>query len=320
MRTSLKFKQIHTALVCALSLASVGVCNSVYAEAGGSAAGGEGGVPGVASRYVIRLQERVKKADEAALRGSQLMADEDYQGAIEQYKSALDLLPDAEMTESRKAAYTKQYANASVKLAEQRAVEARYPEATVLLQDVLQPSMDPDNLEAKRLLERLQDPEWYSPALTPDHLDKVRKVEYALKVAQGHLDLGDYDGAEARYNEALTQDPYNRAARQSLEKVEQERLKYYDTARDQTRATFMRKIAEGWEMPVPVGSNPIDAIVGKTDTETDRILLNEQKLKKIILPSVEFVDTPLTEALEFLQQRSVELDVEENDPTRKGVN
>ncbi len=36
---------------------------------------------------------------------------------------------------------------------------------------------------------------------------------------------------------------------------------YYEVARDQTRATFMSKIAEGWEMPVPVGADPL----GKSD-------------------------------------------------------
>ena len=287
------------------------------------------GEPGVASRYVIRLQERVKKADEAALRGSQLMADEDYQGAIEQYRSGIDLLPEAELTKSRRDAYTKQFGNAAVKLAEQFSSEARYGEATNLLANVLNPINDPDNVEAKRLLERLQDPEWYSPALTPQHLDKVRKVEYALKVAQGHMDLGDYDGAEKRYYEALNQDPYNSAARRSLEKVDAERMKNYDTARDQTRAGFKRRIAEGWEMPVPVvdangnvntqlGIDNLLSASGKSGV-ADKILLTENKLRQIILPSVEFIDTPLSDALQFLQQRAVELDSVEPDPTEKGV-
>jgi hypothetical protein len=60
--------------------------------------------------------------------------------------------------------------------------------------------------------------------------------------------------------------------------------------------------------------------LGSTDTETDRVMLNEQKVKRIIIPSVEFVDTPLKDALEFLRQRSVELDTNESDPSRKGVN
>ena len=112
----------------------------------------DSGVPGIATNYVIRLQENVKKADEAALRGSQLMADGDYQGAIDQYRAALDLLPDAPMTEPRRRAYIKQFSRASVLLATQRAEEGRYPESIALVEEVLQPSVDPDNIDAKRLL------------------------------------------------------------------------------------------------------------------------------------------------------------------------
>ncbi len=216
----------------------------------------EADIPPGTQRYIAQQQELVKKADEAALRGSQMMADEDYEGAVEQYIVALNTLPDVKITEARRAAYTRQYANASVRVAEQRAEEAEYALATQLVQNVLQPNIDPDNREAKRLLERLQDPEYYSPALTPAHLEKVRRVEFALKVAQAHLDLGDYDGAERRYNEALTHDPYNFSARRGLEATEQEQLEYFEVARNKTRSTFMRKIVEGWVMPVPAGSSP----------------------------------------------------------------
>ena len=46
----------------------------------------------------------------------------------------------------------------------------------------------------------------------------------------------------------------------------------------------------------------------------------EKKLKSIRIPSIEFVDTPLPAALQFLRQRSFELDSEEKDPAQKGVN
>lgn len=46
----------------------------------------------------------------------------------------------------------------------------------------------------------------------------------------------------------------------------------------------------------------------------------QRKMKEIRIPSIEFRDTPLVNALEFLQQRSVELDVETKDRAKKGVN
>lgn len=45
----------------------------------------------------------------------------------------------------------------------------------------------------------------------------------------------------------------------------------------------------------------------------------DAKMKEIVLPSVEFQDTPVSDAVDFLQQRSVELDAE-NDGARKCVN
>ncbi|MDF1858870.1 MAG: M56 family metallopeptidase [Verrucomicrobiales bacterium] len=46
----------------------------------------------------------------------------------------------------------------------------------------------------------------------------------------------------------------------------------------------------------------------------------EKKMESIIIPKLEFSDTPLSDALRFLRQKSVELDVEEKDPAKKGIN
>ncbi|MGY8641331.1 MAG: M56 family metallopeptidase [Verrucomicrobiales bacterium] len=54
--------------------------------------------------------------------------------------------------------------------------------------------------------------------------------------------------------------------------------------------------------------------------DSEAIVIIEQKLKEIIVPSVKFSDTLLKDALAFLQQRSVELDVNEPDPAKKGFN
>ncbi len=94
-----------------------------------------------------------------------------------------------------------------------------------------------------------------------------------------------------------------------------------ESHRNQTRSTFKQEIAEGWEIPVPAGGAG-DAFGGDADLalSNDSVANNENKLKRIILPSVEFADTPLIDALNILQQRSVELDVAESDPAKKGVN
>lgn len=278
-------------------------------------------VPKAAKNAVARRQELVAKADEAQLRGQRLMADRDYEGAVSEFRKALDLLPDAPVVQDRRREYTAYFADASVALARQRAEEGRYTEAIQLVTAVLEPGVDPENPEARRLLQDLNDPEIYSPALTPEHISKVKQVDTALKVAESHIRLGNYDSAERSYHEVLNYDPYNSAARRGLERVENYRRQYYDTAYDQTRATFMRQIAEQWELAPPrYGVGEQDYSAGGLPSERDEIEYINTKLKRIIIPEIEFENTPLADAIEFLRIKSRELDDLEPDPTRKGVN
>jgi general secretion pathway protein D len=277
-------------------------------------------VPEAARKAVARRQEMVAKADEAAMRGAKLMADKDYQGAVSELKKALDLLPDAPVVESRREEYTRQFADASVLLARQRAEEGRYTEAIQITEAVLQPSVDPENVAARQLLEDLNDPEIYPQAITPEHIARVKRVETALKEAASHIRIGDYDGAEKRYHEALNYDPYNSAARRGLEDVEKHRRLYYDTAYDQTRSSFLRQVESQWEMTVPrFALDRPGEETGPTRTQDGVEYINE-KLKNIVIPEIEFEDTPFADAIEFLRQKSRELDEMEPDPTRKGVN
>lgn len=301
----------------ALSLSPV-VTSSVRAEASGG--GAVGGIAEAASRYVIRLQERVKQADAAALRGNALMSDGDYEQAMASFRDALALLPDAAMTQDRRQAYIKQYAAAAIALARQRAEDGRYDDAIALLDSVLVEDVDPDNSAAKTLRQQIMDPEFYPIAMTPELRDKIRRVDTALKSGQSAVDLGDYDAADRYYHQVLNDDKYNEAARRGLEKVERRRYEYYQAAHDQTRARFIREIEAGWEMPVPLSiSNDIMVTTIATDGSAG-VQAIENKLKTIVLPSIEFADTPLSTALEFLTQKSAELDTSEPDPTKKGIN
>ena len=309
-----------SALACVTGIAlsfSPMMASPVRAEASGGAAGG---IAEAASRYVIRLQERVKQADAAALRGNALMSDGDYEQAMASFRDALALLPDAAMTQDRRQAYIKQYSAAAIALARQRAEDGRYDDAIALLDSVLAEDVDPDNGPAKTLRAQIMDPEFYPVAMTPELRNKIRRVDTALKSGQSAIDLGDYDAADRFYHQALNDDKYNEAARRGLEKVERLRYEYFEAAHDQTRARFIREIEAGWEMPVPLSiSNDIIVTTIATDGSAG-VAAIEEKLKNIVIPSIEFSDTPLTVALEFLTQKSAELDRDEPDPTKKGIN
>lgn len=46
----------------------------------------------------------------------------------------------------------------------------------------------------------------------------------------------------------------------------------------------------------------------------------DSALNSIVVPSIEFAETPVSDAVEFLVQRSRELDAAEKDPKKKGIN
>ncbi|MDF1754354.1 MAG: hypothetical protein P1U89_16340 [Verrucomicrobiales bacterium] len=64
----------------------------------------------------------------------------------------------------------------------------------------------------------------------------------------------------------------------------------------------------------------ITPVFAQFHSKTTEVQKNENKLKSIRIPSVEFSDTPLADALQFIQAKSVELDLEEAEPAKKGVN
>jgi hypothetical protein len=57
-----------------------------------------------------------------------------------------------------------------------------------------------------------------------------------------------------------------------------------------------------------------------TQGDSPGVAYIKEKLRRIVIPSIDFKDVTLDEAIDILRQRSVELDTLELDPAKKGVN
>ncbi|MCK5920230.1 MAG: tetratricopeptide repeat protein, partial [Methylococcales bacterium] len=156
-------------------------------------------------------------------------------------------------------------------------------------------------------------------ANSPRNIKDVAKVKIQLTTAKGYLELGDYDRAIRAYNRVLAIDPYNQAARRGMENVERHKMNYTDVARNHSRAARLRQIAQGWETPVPNYDDP-DFILSDGDVQQGGQVFLEAKLKIIVIPQLEFSDARLVDVIEYLVQKSQELDASETDPLKKGVN
>jgi general secretion pathway protein D len=281
---------------------------------------GEGsyGYSGLAEREMIRRQDAVREGDRLLAEGREAFARGDYQMAVDKYTQALQRVPDAPMFADRRQSYIAHLSDASVALAMQHRKVGKYAEARTLLDGVI--AVDPGNAAATRELGYLDDPIRTNPALTYEHTQNVDKVRRTLYTAEGNYNLGKYDDAKREYENVIRVDPFNSAARRGLERIASAKSDYYRAAYDHTRAELLMQVDAAWELSVPADAPDLPDSRNPTTDGGSGVAYITEKLKRIIIPMINFEDTTVEEAIEFLRQRSAELDTLELDPARKGVN
>lgn len=279
---------------------------------------GSSSLSGLAQREMIRRQDAVAQGDALLIEGRAAYEKGDYQQAVDKYRQALDGLPDAPMVSDRRASYIAHLSDASVALAMQNRKVGKYSEARTLLEGVI--AVDAENIDAKRELGYLEDPIRTNPALTYEHTKNVDQVRRSLYTAEGNYNLGKYNEAKRNYEDVLRLDAYNTAARRGLEKLAAARSDYYRAAYDHTRAELLSQVDAAWELSVPPDA-PIDGdVTPGGNGPTEGVAYIQRKLNNIIIPRIDFEDTTVEEAIDFLRLRASELDVGELDPAKKGVN
>lgn len=316
MRPSVNHMKNNRALAAAFLAAVSPWVASPSAQAGEG--GGYSSTSSIAEREVIRRQQRAAQAVEEEAAGDKAMAERDYEGALGHYRAALDLLPDADIVRDQRDRVIAKFCDASIKLAQQRAEGGEYDAARTLLNGVL--AIDLENRRARQLLERLDDPEWFNPANSKEHMSNVQEVKRHLELAIGHYDLGDFDKARDEYNRVLGIDRYNTAARRGLEKTERRISEHLLSARDHTRAKMLREVDEQWETAVP-SLQHVDTIGGVDrggGVDGSQVIMD--KLRNLVIPTVALEQATVEEAVEFLRIKSNELDTATTDPARRGVN
>ena len=305
-------------------IASVSVCGSNLVADGNDL---EGGIAGFAALEVQKRQHMVKSAQTLFTAGSHAFADKSYGEAMDNYKAAFETLPPVPAVDDQRRVFFKRYQLSALRFAQLKVDEARWEEAIATLTEVMNTAkvnsmpvtlIDPQ--VRKMLAELKSQDDRYNMATSPRHLRDVEAVQAKLVLAKGYLELGDYDRAERSYHAALEIDPYNNAARRGLENVERHRLDYFDAARQHARSKMLREVAEGWESPVPMIDTGTALVELPEETANGGSPLIEEKLNTITIPRLEFNNARLVDVVEFLSQKSQELDTSEPDPTSRGVN
>lgn len=302
--------QTH-ALVMAVALAMPVISGISFAQSGGD-------YSSLAQREMLRRQAAVADADRLLAEGREAYAKGDFQQASDKYKQAMQKVPNAPMFADRRQSYEAHLGDANLALAMVYRDQGRTQEARTLLEAVLE--ITPEHKQAQAELAKLEDAAYTNPALTYDHTQNVEEVNRLLEVAEGQYDLGKYDAAKKEYENILRIDPHNVTARRGMERVAAIKSDYYRAAYDHTRAELLMQVDEAWELQVPMEAPDLTTGQGRRDAQDTGVAYITEKLRRIVIPRIDFEDTTVEEAIAFLRQRAAELDTLELDPAKKGVN
>jgi len=286
----------------------------------GYSQGSGAGTDSVADRAIARREEDVRRAKAALDSGDAAMKQRDYETAFGQYKAAADLLPESPVTHHLRREALDNLDDAGCRLAEQRISEGRYEDAKNLCKAVLDDKYDPGCHRAIVIQAHLEDPDYYNKTITPRFRGNVEEVKNLFIEAKSYEQTGRYDKAYQDYDKILNLDPYNVAARKGQEEVNGFRDKYAVQGYEETRSELLWELDNGWQMPVHKFGVKNSEAFNNSTTDVRHTEYITSKLNRIIIPKIEFRDATVREAVDFLKEKSRDLDTQEPDPTRRGVN
>jgi general secretion pathway protein D len=269
----------------------------------------------IADREVQRRQAAIPDGEAALARGKTAMKAKNYSVAYQEFKTAVGNLPDAVVSGKSHDEAAEGACKSAVVLAEARIAQGDYAGAEAILSEVLN-RYDPNCRQAQELFAHLRQPGYFNKTLDPAFINKVEEVKRLLAEADGYYQSGQYDKAMKSYDRVLALDPYNTAARRGQERIDNTKYQYGEEAYDETRARQLWKVEEGWQQPVrkygAVGPAADNKGRGGEVRGTAQMT---NRLNSIIIPHIEFRDTTIREAIDFLREQAAE-----NDPSGQGVN
>ncbi|MGJ8676792.1 MAG: Amuc_1098 family type IV pilus outer membrane protein [Akkermansiaceae bacterium] len=279
----------HTGIACAALMCSPLVLEVANAQ------------ESLIQREINRRINLSKQAQDLLISGDVAYKKKDYGKATQDYAEALQLTATDNTRSQLRSTVVERYSIAATENSKNLIEQGKYQEARELLNTVLTPKVNPNYQEAIRTLKHLDDPIRNNPALTEEHVEDVVKVKQLLVKGDGFYSLGQYDDAASTYHQVLNIDPFNKAARRSLEKINTTKSDYYRAARDHTRTALLTEIDKGWELRQNSGDITLPFL---DPIESSNLPKLEDKLSGITIESVVLDDVSIEEALDFIRVQS----------------
>src|SRR5882724_11405248 len=268
----------------------------------------------IAEREVQRRQAVIPEGEAALARGKSALRSRNYTVAFQEFKTAIAYLPDAVVSGRAHDEAADGVCKSGTVLAEARIAQGDHAGAEAILSEIIN-RYDPNCRKAQELVANLRRPGYFNKTVDAGFINKVEEVKRLLAEADGFYQSGQYDKAMKSYDRVLALDPYNTAARRGQERIDNTKYQYGEEAYDETRARQLWKVEEAWQQPVRKYGAVGPAADNKGRGEVRGTAQMTNKMNSIIIPHIEFRDTTVREAVDFLREQAAE-----NDPSGQGVN
>src|SRR5438067_3682376 len=258
----------------------------------------------MSKREIERRQAALPRGAEVLARAQAAMRARNYAVAHEEFRSALELLPDAVTSGKEHDGALTGFCESGVKVAEQRIADGNFAEAESVLREVLQDRYDPNCRPALDLLAHLQQPGYFNKTMGPTFIERVEEVKKLLADADGYYDSARYDLAFKKYEQVLALDPYNTAARRGEEKIDNAKYHYGEDAYNETRGRQLSDVQTGWQQPLRqygrTASEIFNPVSGNL-SDTARII---NKLSGIRIEHLSYRNATVAEVIDDIRQRA----------------
>lgn len=279
---------------------------------------GEPGLTGLAGKETQKRSSQVSLYQTRLAEAEALLKQGDSATALKIFEEAYLSLPQNPLAVEAREVALDGYLRAGLAQAKELADKGDYPAAHSILDRLDKPDVALGDARIQRLRARIDDPDRYPRALTPEHVAKVATVEKLLHLANSQRETGQFDKALLTYEEILRLDAYNTAARRGMEHTERERAAYFKSARDHARSKMLNGVNELWEAPLNTSSKDVSGLFGGGETlgslKQDGRSVIQQKLRDLRIAQIDFSGATVEEVLEYLRVRARDLD-----PTEKGI-
>lgn len=274
----------------------------------------------VAQQEEIRRQAREAEGSQAARRGLTALQEGRYEEAIKALQEAQEKLPERAATRELVDQINRGLGQAYMDKAK-ATMEAGGLKAS---REALQ-GAEAAGVDIKAFDRRLKKAEERDAVLKsrpvpvksrPEVIARKKTTEELMIEARQYFNVRDYNAAETLFERVLQEDEYNVDAMHFLRRIDEIRYKIRTQEREATAAELIQKVRDGWNAPVRGETVAPQAIInrGAVETQTSAQKLQE-KMEKIIIPSIEFRQANITDVVNFLVEASIA-----GDPEKTGVN